>query len=82
MAPGFYEPQSRRSLGSDWSRPGSNVRTTVGLPSGLTVLKPGVSGLPRLPKVTLTLRKTKADSAVNRLSEILRETIAEQTVKG
>ena len=61
---------------------GVTLRTTVGLPGSLAVLKPGASGLPRLPKVVLTLCKTKADSAVNRLSEILRETIAEQTEKG
>jgi hypothetical protein len=58
------------------------LRTTVGLPSSLAVLKPSASGLPRLPKVALALCKTRADSAVNRLSEILRETIAEQTAKG
>jgi DNA-binding transcriptional LysR family regulator len=74
------------SLAGLWAATGAGLgvtlRTTVGLPSSLTVLKPGASGLPRLPKVVLTLCKTKADSAVNRLSEILRETIAEQTAKG
>jgi DNA-binding transcriptional LysR family regulator len=74
------------SLAGLWAATGAGLgvtlRTTIGLPSSLTVLKPGASGLPKLPKVVLTLCKTKADSAVNRLSEILRETIAEQTVKG
>jgi hypothetical protein len=57
---------------------GVTLPTTVGLPNTLAVLKPGAFGLPTLPKVSLTLCKTKADSAVIRLSEILRETIAEQ----
>ena len=71
------------SLAGLWAATGAGLgitlRSTVALPKTLTVLKPGASGLPTLPKVALTLCKTKADSAVNRLSEILRETIAEQT---
>jgi DNA-binding transcriptional LysR family regulator len=71
------------SLAGLWAATGAGLgitlRSTVALPNTLTVLKPGASGLPPLPKVALTLCKTKADSAVNRLSEILRETIAEQT---
>jgi len=71
------------SLAGLWAATGAGLgitlRSTVALPNTLTVLKPGASGLPTLPKVALTLCKTKADSAVNRLSEILRETIAEQT---
>jgi DNA-binding transcriptional LysR family regulator len=74
------------SLAGLWAATGAGLgitlRSTVALPNTLTVLKPGVSGLPPLPKVALTLCKSKADSAVNRLSEILRETIAEQTTKG
>jgi hypothetical protein len=70
------------SLAGLWAATGAGLgvtlRTTVGLPNTLAVLKPGASGLPTLPKVSLTLCKTKADSAVIRLSEILRETIAEQ----
>ena len=70
------------SLAGLWAATGAGlgltVRTTVGFPNTLAVLKPGASGLPKLPKVSLTLCKTKADSAVNRLSEILRETIVEQ----
>jgi DNA-binding transcriptional LysR family regulator len=60
---------------------GVTLRTTIGLPRTLTVLKARSSGLPALPKVPLTLCKVKTDSApaVKRLSEILRETIAEQT---
>ena len=57
---------------------GVTLRTTIGLPRALTVLKPRSSGLPALPKVPLTLCKMKAEPAVNQLSEILRETIAEQ----
>lgn len=74
------------SLAGLWAATGAGLgitlRNTVALPNTLTVLKPGASGLPRLPKVALMLCKAKADSAVNRLSEILRETIAEQTTKG
>lgn len=74
------------SLAGLWAATGAGLgitlRSTVALPNTLAVLKPGVSGLPPLPKVALTLCKSKADSAVNRLSEILRETIAEQTAKG
>ena len=70
------------SLAGLWAATGAGLgvtlRTTVGLPNTLAVLKPGASGLPKLSKVSLTLCKTKTDSAVNRLSEILRETIAEQ----
>ena len=70
------------SLAGLWAATGAGLgvtlRTTVGLPNTLAVLKPGASGLPTLPKVSLTLCKTKADSAVIRLFEILRETIAEQ----
>ncbi|MBV8277161.1 MAG: LysR family transcriptional regulator [Verrucomicrobia bacterium] len=70
------------SLAGLWAATGAGLgvtlRTTVGLPNALVVLKPGVSGLPGLPKVSLTLCKTKADPAVNRLCELLRETIAEQ----
>jgi DNA-binding transcriptional LysR family regulator len=70
------------SLAGLWAATGAGLgitlRSTVALPNTLTVLKHGVSGLPPLPKVALTLCKSKADSAVNRLSEILRETIAEQ----
>jgi DNA-binding transcriptional LysR family regulator len=60
---------------------GVTLRTTIGLPRTLGVLKPRSSGLPALPKVPLTLCKVRADPvpAVKRLSEILRETIAEQT---
>jgi DNA-binding transcriptional LysR family regulator len=60
---------------------GVTLRTTIGLPRALTVLKPATSGLPALPKVQLTLCKISADQAraLNRLSEILRESIAEQT---
>ena len=61
---------------------GITLRTTVSLPNGLVVLKPRASGLPRLPKVALTLCKAKADLAVNNLCEILRETIAEQMPRG
>jgi DNA-binding transcriptional LysR family regulator len=72
------------SLAGLWAATGAGLgvtlRTSIGLPNTLTVLKHGTSGLPTLPKVPLTLCKMKADSgAVNRLSEILRETIAEQT---
>ena len=71
------------SLAGLWAATGAGLgitlRSTVALPNALTVLKPRASGLPTLPNVALTLCKTKADSAVNRLSEILRETIAEQT---
>ena len=74
------------SLAGLWAATGAGLGvtlpTTVGLPNTLAVLKPGASGLPTLPKVSLTLCKTKADSAVIRLSEILRETIAEQVTGG
>ena len=62
---------------------GVTLRTAIGLPRSLTVLKPASSGLPALPEVQLTLcRKKRAGTvAVNRLSEILRETIAERTVR-
>jgi DNA-binding transcriptional LysR family regulator len=73
------------SLAGLWAATGAGLgvtlRTTVGLPNALAVLQPGASGLPKLPTVALTLCKTKADSAVNRLSEILRETIAEQITR-
>ena len=61
---------------------GVTLRTTTGLPRALTVLKPATSGLPALPKVQLTLCKMRADQAraLNRLSEILRESVTEQTV--
>ena len=60
---------------------GVTLRTGIGLPRSLTVLKPASSGLPALPKVQLTLcrKKRGAAAAVNRLSEILRETISERT---
>ena len=60
---------------------GVMLRTTIGLPRVLTVLKPATSGLPALPKVQLTLCKMRAAQApaLNRLSEILRQSIAEQT---
>ena len=59
---------------------GVTLRTAIGLPRSLTVLKPASSGLPALPKVQLTLcgKKRGGSVAVNRLSEILRETIAER----
>ena len=59
---------------------GVTLRTSIGLPGSLRVLKPRTSGLPTLPKVPLTLCKLKADAApvVNRLSEILRESVREQ----
>ena len=70
------------SLAGLWAATGAGLgitlRTTVSLPNSLVVLKPGAFGLPRLPKVVLTLCKAKADSAVNHLCEILRETIAAQ----
>jgi DNA-binding transcriptional LysR family regulator len=61
---------------------GVTLRTTIGLPRSLTVLKTASSGLPALPRVQLTLcRKNRAGTiAVNRLSEILREAIAERTI--
>lgn len=61
---------------------GLTLRTQIGLPRSLTVLKPVSSGLPTLPKVQLTLcrKKRGGAAAVNRLAEILRETIAERTV--
>ena len=60
---------------------GVTLRTAIGLPRSLIVLKPSSSGLPALPKVQLTLCRKKRDgaAAVKRLSEILRETIAERT---
>jgi DNA-binding transcriptional LysR family regulator len=60
---------------------GVTLRTTIALPRSLTVLKPVSSGLPALPKVQLTLCRKKRGGAavVNRLAEILRETIAERT---
>lgn len=60
---------------------GVTLRTGIGLPRSLTVLKPASSGLPVLPKVQLTLcrKKRGGAAAVNRLAEILRETIAERT---
>jgi DNA-binding transcriptional LysR family regulator len=65
---------------------GVTLRTGIGLPRSLTVLKAASSGLPALPKVQLTLcrKKRGAAAVVNRLSEILRETIAEraQEVRG
>jgi DNA-binding transcriptional LysR family regulator len=65
---------------------GMTLRTGIGLPRSLTVLKPASSGLPALPKVQLTLCRKKRDAAaaVNRLAEILRETISEraQEVRG
>lgn len=59
---------------------GVTLRTGIGLPRSLTVLKLASSGLPALPKVQLTLcrKKRGAAAAVNRLSEILRETITER----
>jgi DNA-binding transcriptional LysR family regulator len=61
---------------------GVTLRTTIALPRSLTVLKPVSSGLPALPKVQLTLCRKKRGGAavVNRLAEILRETIAERTL--
>ena len=60
---------------------GVTLRTTIALPRSLTVLKPVSSGLPILPKVRLSLcRKKRGGAAVmNRLAEILRETIEERT---
>ena len=60
---------------------GVTLRTAIGLPRSLTVLKTASSGLPALPKVQLTLCRKKRGGtvAVSRLSEILRETIAERT---
>lgn len=60
---------------------GVTLRTAIALPRPLTLLKPSSSGLPALPKVQLTLCRKKRDvaAAVNRLSEILRETIVERT---
>jgi hypothetical protein len=91
VTPRIYESQSCGSMGSDWSGPRGNLAhysrlqsrhqlliPHLHLANTLAVLKPGASGLPTLPKVSLTLCKTKADSAVIRLSEILCETIAEQ----
>lgn len=71
------------SLAGLWAATGAGLgvtlRTTIGLPPTLAVLK-ARSGLPLLPKVPLTLCRMKGDStpAVKRLSEILRQTIAEQ----
>jgi DNA-binding transcriptional LysR family regulator len=60
---------------------GVTLRTDISLPRSLTILKPASSGLPELPKVQLTLcrKKRGTTAAVNRLAEILRETIAERT---
>jgi DNA-binding transcriptional LysR family regulator len=60
---------------------GVTLRTTIALPRSLIVLKPASSGLPALPKVQLTLcRKKRGGTAVvNRLAEILRQTITERT---
>src|ERR1700758_378496 len=60
---------------------GVTLRTAIALPRSLTVLKPSSSGLPALPEVQLTLCRKKRGGAavVNRLTEILRETIAERT---
>jgi DNA-binding transcriptional LysR family regulator len=60
---------------------GVTLRTMIALPRSLTVLKPASSGLPPLPEVQLTLCRKKRGGAavVNRLAEILRETIAERT---
>ena len=60
---------------------GVTLRTMIALPRSLTVLKPAHSGLPALPEVQLTLcrKKRGGASVVNRLAEILRETIAERT---
>ena len=72
------------SLAGLWAATGAGLgvtlRTTIGLPRTLTILKARSSGLPLLLKVPLTLCKMKVESApaVNRLSEILRETIAER----
>jgi DNA-binding transcriptional LysR family regulator len=70
------------SLAGLWAATGAGLgvtlRTKIGLPNTLAVLKSGASGLPTLPNVSLALCKTKADSAVDRLGELLRETIAEQ----
>ncbi len=74
------------SLAGLWAATGAGLgvtlRTTVGLPNTLAVLKPGASGLPTLPKVSLTLCKTKADSAVIRLSEILRKPLPSKSLVG
>jgi len=56
---------------------GVTLRTGISLPRSLTVLNPVNSGLPALPKVKLTLcrKKRGGAAAVNRLADILRETI-------
>jgi len=61
---------------------GVTLRTTIALPRSLAVLKPASSGLPVLPKVQLNLCRKKRGGAavVNRLAEILRETIVERTL--
>jgi DNA-binding transcriptional LysR family regulator len=60
---------------------GVTLRTVVSLPRSLTVLKAARVGLPALPRVQLTLCRNKRGgaAAVNRLAEILRETIVERT---
>src|SRR5258705_7378167 len=75
-----------QSLAGLWAATGAGLgvtlRTTVGLPNTLAVLKPGASGLPTLPKVSLTLCKTKADSAVIRLFQILRKPFPRKSLVG
>jgi DNA-binding transcriptional LysR family regulator len=63
---------------------GVTLRTGISLPRSLTVLNAVSSGLPALPKVQLTLCRKKRGGApaVNRLADILRETIAERTGDG
>jgi DNA-binding transcriptional LysR family regulator len=56
---------------------GVTIRTSIGLPSRVAVLSPAASGLPRLPKVDLTMIAARADQppAVAFLADALRTAI-------
>src|SRR5246127_3972031 len=77
---GFSSPRLAGLWAATEAGLGVTLRTDISLPRSLTILKPASSGLPELPKVQLTLcrKKRGTTAAVNRLAEILRETIAER----
>jgi DNA-binding transcriptional LysR family regulator len=59
---------------------GITLRTAVGMPQRLVALDPAVSGLPRLPSISLALHRAddEPNLAVSCLADILLETIHDQ----
>ena len=61
---------------------GLTLRTAVGLPGTLRALAPAAHGLPRLPRITLSLYRATAEpeSPVAQLAALLRQAVQQQPV--